>query len=166
MTDVQTPVELLRDEHQAVLQKLEALESVIANLEEKDKVATELRELAAFFETDFWVHFDKEEKALFPEFDSFMPRGRGPLAAMIEEHETLRRTNAVMQQAVTRYLSNEDSAETRRLISQYGMHFISFLRDHISKEDSLLFRMAEMHLNEGQNARVVRLFAEMGKIKS
>jgi hemerythrin-like domain-containing protein len=42
-------------------------------------------------------------------------------------------------------------------------HFIGFLRSHISKEDGLFFVMAEMHLNECQKEKVVRLFAEIEK---
>jgi hemerythrin-like domain-containing protein len=48
-------------------------------------------------------------------------------------------------------------------IKQYGMHFIEFLRGHITKEDGLLFRMAEMHLTPVQNEKVVKLFPEIEK---
>ncbi len=158
------PTEILKEEHQAVLEKLAALESILENLEQREKVSARLREIAAFFETDFWLHFDKEEKALFPEFDNFMPRGSGPLAVMLDEHEVLRDTNAVMQQAIGSYLNNNDSAEVRQAIRQNGAHFIEFLRNHIFKEDSILFKMAEMHLKPAQNDRVVSLFAEMDRM--
>lgn len=163
IASMKNPTELLKEEHQGVLEKLESLERVINNLEQKEKVSPKLKELYSFFSTEFWVHFDKEEKALFPEFDSFMPHGTGPLAVMINEHEVLRETNAVMQEAVTMYLNNDDSSQTRQVITQNGMHFIEFLRNHILKEDSILFRMAEMHLDQKQNERVVNLFSEIEK---
>ncbi|MDP2731197.1 MAG: hemerythrin domain-containing protein [Dehalococcoidales bacterium] len=155
------PTELLKEEHQGVLQKLDALEDVINNLEHKEKASARLKELTSFFDTDFWVHFDKEGKALFPEFDNFMPRGAGPLAVMMDEHEVLRETNVVVHEAVTRYLDDDDSAAVIQVIRQNGTHFIEFLRNHIFKEDSILFRMAEMHLQQAQNERVIRLFAEI-----
>ena len=163
MASMKKPTEILKEEHQSVLEKLDALEDVIRNLEQKEKISVKLKELASFFKTDFWVHFDKEERALFPEFDSFMPRGSGPLAVMIDEHEVVRKTNAVMQNAIALYLNNDNSVETRQTISQNGMHFIDFLRSHISKEDSILFSMAEMHLGQLQNEKVVRLFYEIEK---
>ena len=163
MASMKKPTELLKEEHQGVLEKLDALESVINNLEQKEKVSSRLKELASFFDTDFWVHFDKEEKALFPEFDNFMPRGAGPLAVMIDEHEVLRKTNEVMQQAITSYLNHDDGVETRQAINQNGRHFIEFLRNHIFKEDNILFSMAEMHLDQRQNEKVVKLFAEIEK---
>ncbi len=156
------PTEILKDEHKDVLQKLGDLEEVINRLHERGAVAAQLKDMASFFDTDFWVHFDKEEKALFPEFDNFMPRGSGPLAVMMEEHEVLRKTNAVMQAAVTRYLNHADDAETRRTITENGMHFIGFLREHIYKEDNILFIMADMHLNADQEERVLKLFESIG----
>lgn len=87
------PTDILKEEHKSALQKLDALEDLIGNLNQKERISVELKELTSFFDTDFWMHFDKEEKALFPEFDNFMPRGSGPLAVMIEEHEVLRKTH-------------------------------------------------------------------------
>ncbi len=158
-----SPVEILKQEHQSVLEKLKTLEWAINNLDKRAEVSPKLRELAEFFQVEFWVHFDKEEKALFPEFDNFMPRGVGPLAAMISEHEVLRDTNDEMQRAIASYLGADDSAETKKAIRQYGMHFIEFLRGHIQKEDGILFKMAEMHLTQSQNEKVVRLFPEIEK---
>lgn len=163
MTVTKTPTDILKEEHQAVLGKLAALEEIFNNLDYREKVAGRLTELAAFFDKTFWLHFDKEEKALFPEFDNFMPRGAGPLAVMLDEHETLRNTNEVMQGAITKYLQQDDTPEVKKAIRQNGTHFIEFLRGHISKEDGLLFRMAEMHLKPEQNERVVKLFLEMEK---
>ena len=163
VASMKNPTELLKEEHQNVLEKLNSLERVINNLGEKEEISAELKELAAFFDIDFWVHFDKEEQALFPEFDSFMPHGAGPLAVMINEHEVLRETNGVMQKAIASYLNGDDSPETRQIITQNGMHFIEFLRSHIVKEDGILFRMADMHLTQTQNERVVKLFSEIEK---
>ena len=162
MTDTKKPTEMLKDEHKAVLGKLTALEGIFGRLDKRGDLA-ELKELAAFFKTEFWGHFDKEEQALFPEFDSFMPHGAGPIAVMLQEHVVLRDTNEVMQEAIARYLKGADDASTKQTINQNGMHFIDFLRAHINKEDGILFMMADMHLNQKQNEKVVRLFQEMDK---
>ncbi len=156
-----SPVEILKQEHQGVLEKLKTLEWAFNNLDHRDQITPKLRELASFFQVEFWVHFDKEEKALFPEFDNFMPRGVGPIAAMISEHEVLRDTNEEMQKAIAHYLDLNDSPDDRQAIKQYGIHFIEFLRSHINKEDAILFRMAEMHLTASQNEKVVKLFPEV-----
>lgn len=161
MATIAKPTDLLKEEHKAVLQKLTDLEQLIDNLDQRDRVSAKLKELVSFFDTEFWIHFDKEEKALFPEFDSFMPRGSGPVAVMLQEHDVLRKTNGEIQRAVAKYLNQTDDAATRQSIYQNGTHFIGTLRDHIFKEDNILFRMAEMHLNPKQMEKVTLLFAQI-----
>ncbi|MBI4267206.1 MAG: hemerythrin domain-containing protein [Chloroflexi bacterium] len=163
MNNIHGPTELLKEEHQAVLKKLDALQEIVNHLDQKEANKARFEELMSFFQTDFWVHFDKEEKALFTEFDNFMPRGSGPIAVMIDEHEVLRNTNEAMQQDVAKYLNHSDNAETRQAIVDNGTHFIEFLRNHIFKEDNILFSMADMHFDRGQNEKVVKLFEQIEK---
>ena len=163
MLDGTSPAELLKEEHSHVLQKLDTMEGAINNLDRRSDISGKLSDLMSFFASDFWIHFDKEEKAFFPEFDNFMPRGIGPLAAMRDEHELIRNTNELLQEAVARYLDGDDTISTRKTITDNGIHFVEFLRGHIAKEDGLFSRMSEMHLGPKQNDRVVRLFAEIEK---
>lgn len=163
MTNAKKPTQLLKEEHTAVLQKLTRMEEIFRNLDKREAVSSDLKELAAFFKAEFWTHFDKEERALFPEFDNFMPRGAGPLAVMLDEHEVLRNTNDIMQEGIERYLGGDEGAETKRTIVQSGSHFIDFLRSHINKEDGILFAMADMHLSQAQNEKVVRLFQQLDR---
>jgi hemerythrin-like domain-containing protein len=163
MSTKAVPVEVLKEEHTHVLGKLEALEGIFKRLDQKEAVASDLAGLISFFKADFWLHFDKEEQALFPEFDNFMPRGVGPLAVMMEEHQVLRNTNEILQRAVAAYLGSASNPETTRTIIESGSHFIEFLRSHINKEDHILFSMAEMHLNQNQNQKVLKLFNDIEK---
>ena len=158
MTNGKKPTEVLKEEHQNVLQKLDALEKDISHLDKKEGISVELGELAAFFKTDFWVHFAKEEEALFPEIEQFIPRESGPTGMMLIEHEDLRNTNKEFQRAVDEYLGDADSAEIKRMIQEYGSHFIGVLRQHIDKEDNILFMMADMHLDQTQIDKVIELF--------
>jgi hemerythrin-like domain-containing protein len=161
MNQVSNPADILIEEHRAVLGKLESMEKAIKDLKNREGIRKDLEGLMAFFASEFWVHFDKEEKALFPEFSGFMPRGVGPLAAMLDEHELIRNTNDTLQEAVKAYLAGDDSPEVCKTITDYGQHFIEFLRGHIQKEDGLFPRMAELHLTPKQNEKVVQLFGEM-----
>lgn len=160
-----SPTEILRAEHENVLQKLDALEEVINYLEKKEAVSTRLKELASFFDTDFLVHFSKEEDALFPELEMFIPREHGPVGVMLIEHEELKKTNAEFQRGLSEYLGDSGGLEGRIKIQRYGAHFIGVLRDHIDKEDNILFMMADMHLDPEQRNKVLRLFAEIEKQK-
>ncbi len=120
-----------------------------------------LKELASFFKTDFWVHFIKEEGALFPEIERFIPREGGPTGMMLIEHEDLRNTNTKLQPVIDVYLGDADDLEAKRMIQGYGTHFIGVLRDHIAKENDILFMMADMHLDQTQTDKVIKLFHEI-----
>ncbi len=154
------PTEMLRQEHQHVLAKLNDLESIIGQLGKKETDSGQLRRAVAFFETDFWVHFTKEEEALFPRFDEFIPRDGGPVGMMLIEHDDLRKTNAEFQQAVAEHLGGSDSAAA---ITKHGSHFIGVLREHIDKEDNILFMMAEEHLDAAQMEEIRQLFESIEK---
>ncbi len=161
MADGKKPTEILREEHERVLQKLDTLEEVIGNLDKKEEIAARLKELASFFGTDFWIHFTKEEEALFPEIEKFMPRESGPLGIMLMEHEDLRSTNSKIQPAIELYLGNSGDSAAERVIREQGTHFVGLLRDHITKENNILFMMADMHLDQAQIDKVSKLFAEI-----
>lgn len=155
------PTDILREEHENVLQKLDEFERIMRRLDEKAAISEELRKLASFFNTDFWLHFAKEEEALFPVIESFIPREGGPTGVMLIEHEDLRATNDRIQEAVRRYLNVLNNSEEKDIIQEHVSHFIGLLREHIHKEDNILFRMADMHLDGTQGERIIQLFDEI-----
>ena len=161
MPSHKTPTEMLKEDHQHVLKKLDALEEITHHLDKKGEVSAKLKDLAAFFKTEFWVHFTKEEEALFPEIDKFIPRESGPIGVMLIEHEDLRKTNSQLQPAIAAYLRDSDNAEARGVIQRDGAHFVELLRNHIDKEDNILFMMADMHLNQAKIDKVAKLFAKI-----
>ncbi|MBI4187347.1 MAG: hemerythrin domain-containing protein [Chloroflexi bacterium] len=163
MLNGKRPTEILKQEHKDVLQRLDSLEKVLDHLDRKEEIAAELKGLASFFNVDFWVHFAKEEDALFPEIEKFIPRNSGPTGIMLSEHEDLRGINAELQPAIQTYLVDSGGPEAKRTIQGRGHHFIEVLRDHINKEDNILFRIADMHLDQAQIERVVVLFDKIEK---
>ncbi len=70
------------------------MEEVISHLDKREELSPKIKELASFFETDFWIHFSKEEATLFTEIEKFSPRDGVPLGVMLVEHEDLRNTNS------------------------------------------------------------------------
>ena len=163
MANTKSPTQLLSDDHRAVLRKLDALEKIYGNLDKKDQVSAELKDLTEFFKTEFWVHFTKEEDALFPEMETFIPRNAGPIGVMLMEHDDLRKTNDIIQKAVTDYLGGDNSEATKKTLQEHGGHFIELLKNHIDKEDNILFMMANMHLSQAQMDKINGLFATIEK---
>jgi hemerythrin-like domain-containing protein len=165
MANEKKSTEILKEEHESVLQKLDELEEAVSHLDKKGEISAKLKALASFFDTDFWIHFTKEEEALFPEIEKFIPREGGPTGMMLSEHEDIRNTNTKVQQAINEYFRGSDNSKAEKMIQTYGTHFIGVLRDHIHKENDVLFIIADMHLDEAQTNRVIKLFREIEKDK-
>jgi len=128
--------EILRKEHEQVLKVLDKLEN---NLNENN--LSSAKKNIKLLEEEFDKHsLYKEEKILFPEIEKFIPRDGGPTGVMITEHkeliELMRNFNKLLEE---KNLSR---------LNETGMSIINILREHINKEDNMLFMIADMHLSE------------------
>jgi len=157
---VQRSTKPLSDDHQMVLKKLDDFEEVINNLG-KPTIMPTLKELGTFFKGEIWIHFAKEEDALFPEMAKFMPIEGGPIGVMLLEHEELREANDEFQKGLEVYIKNPDNVKAADLIRRNGMNIIQILRPHIDKEDNILFMMAEMHLDDAQTKNILKTYEEI-----
>lgn len=143
------PTDILRKEHDIVLNLLDKIEKCI---EKKDTKSSEKN--IAILDEEFSRHsLNKEEKALFPEIEKFMPREGGPTGMMIMEHEDL--VNSIKK--------FKEAAKNKNIekLNDTGGHIISLLREHIGKENDILFMMAEMHLDDKQKKLILKRFEEI-----
>jgi hemerythrin-like domain-containing protein len=90
-------------------------------------------------------HHGKEEDILFREMQQQMGiDGMGPVEMMLQEHDMGRRYTAGFRAAAKR-LQDGDS-DARQDIVDNALAFIDLLREHILKEDEILYPMAEQFL--------------------
>ncbi|MBI4564712.1 MAG: hemerythrin domain-containing protein [Planctomycetes bacterium] len=142
MTDV---TRVLRREHQTVLGKLDEFERA---LERHDAAA--LRGALEFFDEKLAVHRKKEEEILFPALGRHIGTEVGPIACMLEEH----RDEADKFRAFKEAISGDGGPDGRARVRAAGRDVLSHLRDHIQKEDTVLFPMAERLLSEEEKREV------------
>ncbi len=141
------PIDILRKEHEKVLNILNKLEE---NLENKDLI--KLGENITLLENEFDKHsLNKEEKAFFPEFEKFMPRDGGPTGMMIIEHKDLVESIRVFKENL--------QIDNLQKLDEIGSHILFLLRQHIDKENNIIFTMADMHLNANQKNLILEKFA-------
>lgn len=141
-----SPTDILRKEHDVVLGLLDKLEE---NIGKKDIKSSEKN--IAILEKEFNKHsLNKEEKVLFPEIEKFMPREGGPTGMMVIEHEDL--TASIKN--FKGFIKNKDLKN----LAETGSHIINLLRQHIDKENNMLFMMADMHLDEKQKKAIFEKF--------
>ena len=143
---------ILRDEHDLILRALLSLEAAAERLVVGGALPgglwTEMIDwLRAFADHN---HHAKEEKALFPaRVKAGVPAEGGPIAVMLEEHAEGRALLAAMRTGE----SVDQVAAAQR--------YIRLLRDHIDKENGVLFPLADAVLDERDQAEVCREFANL-----
>ncbi|HEY5513246.1 MAG TPA: hemerythrin domain-containing protein [Geomonas sp.] len=134
----------LKDEHQLILRMLALLE--------KNALLTEQ---GSFSDYRFYLdgvdfirnyadrfHHAKEEDVLFEALiENGMPRANSPVAAMLMEHDLGRAFVRGMEEAATRALNGE-AGQTEAIVAN-ARGYLELLREHISKEDEILYPLAE-----------------------
>ena len=92
-------------------------------------------------------HHAKEEDVLFEELvKNGMPRENSPVAAMLMEHDQGRMFVAAMEKAATEALAGEPGRDGA--IAENAFGYLTLLREHIEKEDGILYPLAERLIPE------------------
>lgn len=137
-------LEELRSDHQIILTQLDDLEAVI-NQPAVDHQKVE--EFLHFTETFAEPHHQKEEQVLFPALEKKgMPREGGPIGMMLWEHTAKREYLAKMREALKE--NNEDK------LKENTQAMIALLREHIFKENNILYPCAQDLLTEQELAEI------------
>lgn len=92
-------------------------------------------------------HHAKEEDVLFEALvANGMPRENSPVAAMLMEHDQGRAFVAAMEEAALAALAGKRGQDA--VIAENARGYIELLREHISREDGILYPLAERVLGE------------------
>lgn len=148
---MRSPTDVLRDEHRVIWQALDLLEAAASRAAAGDPPPAGWWDDAvgwfrAFADRN---HHAKEEDALFPALiKAGVPSGGGPVDVMLEEHARGRALVAALTEDPTR------RAETAR-------EYVRLLREHIDKENGVLFPLADAVLDEQVVAGVARSFEQV-----
>jgi len=155
------PTEILSSEHRVIEQVLDCLD-VLAQRALKDGVldaeaaGQALEVVTTFADT---CHHLKEENVLFVRMQlRGIPRHVGPIAVMLQDHESGRERVRAMRAALARYAKGERAAAKDFAANAFG--YTELLREHIAKEDEVLFPMAEACFSDQDRAEVLAGFAE------
>lgn len=150
------PTEILSDEHRVIERVLDALQRLTAV--PVNPLLEQWRKALDFFRhfADQCHHF-KEEKVLFPALEEHgIPREGGPIGMMLAEHEEGRGHVRSMIDAVEQVAQGNGAASTTLL--NHARAYVTLLREHIQKEDDILFRMADEVIPEEEQRRILKDF--------
>jgi hemerythrin-like domain-containing protein len=143
------PTDVLREEHRVILQGLALLESA-AGADPPTAAPSAwweraLEWLRAFADRN---HHDKEERYLFPALvEAGVPSEGGPVGVMLAEH--------VEGRTLIQAMRTDDTAARAEAARRY----VRLLRDHIEKENDVLFPLADAVLEERVQQALARAFA-------
>lgn len=154
-----SPTEILSNEHKLILKVLDALERVGSRAAEERALDLDDARLLIEFLRTFAdkCHHGKEEAHLFPALEAHgFSHDTGPIAVMLYEHEQGRAHVRQMAAALDRVAQGE--AAGYEPFAQEALRFVALLRDHIFKEDNVLFPMANQVLDAAEQARLVEVF--------
>jgi hemerythrin-like domain-containing protein len=161
------PTQILMDEHRVIERVLASLETAARRLESGRTVRAAFFLEAADFIREFadGTHHEKEEGALFPAMkQAGVPDQGGPIGVMLSEHDEGRRLTRAMRAAAEGLAAGKPDARARLVES--ALAYAALLRQHIAKEDTILFPMADQVLDESQRARLSEAFETLVKAEA
>jgi hemerythrin-like domain-containing protein len=153
------PTQLLSEDHRLIERVLTSLDAAARALEEGRAVRASLFLDATDFVREFadGRHHRKEEQHLFPALEAAgFPRHGGPVGVMLADHEDGRRHTAALRAAAEKLAGGDASARAATVDS--SRRYVSLMRQHIMKEDNMLFMMAQRALAPDTKAALVEAF--------
>ncbi|MEM2960253.1 MAG: DUF438 domain-containing protein [Candidatus Bathyarchaeia archaeon] len=158
------PISILKIEHEIILDNLKALERIAKKIKSNispDQFNDELKRLepiaALLLEAE--SHHQREEKALFPRLEEHGIIG--PPNVMRMEHEDLRARKRILKKLLDErgefdrnYLANR--------IFELGNHIALTLKDHIHKENNILYPLALRVIPENEWNKIREEFDAIG----
>jgi hemerythrin-like domain-containing protein len=147
--------EILMQEHRIIERVLTALQTAADRAEAGESIRPSFFADAADFIRNFadGCHHQKEEGVLFKAMEAAgMPSDGGPIAVMLSEHEQGRAFTRTMVEAAARWDAGEEAARTET--TSAARSYVALLREHILKEDNVLFPMAAHAIPQSRHATV------------
>lgn len=148
--------ESLKEEHEIIERLLNVLDTACEKIENNEEVPSGFFEKVLDFIRTFAdkCHHGKEEDVLFPAIEKKgIPKEGGPIGMMLEEHGVGRNFVKGLEEAVKR---NDNKA-----IVENARGYVNLLRQHIPKENDILYPMADEVIDEKENEELVEKFEEI-----
>lgn len=151
-------VERLKTEHDLIERGLTLLDRAVARIDAGKSLPDGFSAWAARFFQQFadQCHHAKEEDVFFPVLKQRgIPEQGGPIGVMLHEHVLGRDCVGRMREA-----SQAQPFDAQTFLDA-ARQYIPLLRQHIFKENNVLFHMAERVMSEADDADVMSRFSQV-----
>jgi hemerythrin-like domain-containing protein len=148
----------LEIDHVHILRLIEVMEQITRQLKPNTIHLETIIDLIKNFADQ--IHHAKEENLLFPFMvEKGFSMDKGPVSVMVHEHEQGRIFVKGMEEFLLVYKTGDQ--EVIGKIYGYMHGYINLLRSHISKENNVLFRMADKVISDDEHKILLRKFEEI-----
>lgn len=152
---MKTAANNLEDDHVHILRLTEIMEHVTYDSEPDVTTLESIVDIIKNFADG--LHHAKEENIYFPYLSTRgFSTSQGPVAVMLHEHVLGRNYVKGMSENITLYKNGNPAALKKVYDNMRG--YAELLQSHISKENNILFRMADRVLTEEEQANLVGEF--------
>lgn len=150
--------EILKSEHRVIERVLTAVEAAVDKLQRGEEVRPGFFLDVAQFVKGFadGCHHQKEEGALFKTMVAYGAPQEGPIAVMLWEHDQGRAYIQALRAGALEWQAGELSA--RQKVIENALGYVHLLRQHIMKEDEILFPLADQVIPVEKYAQVSEEF--------
>ena len=154
--------DILSQEHRVIERVLDSLETAANRLSAGEAVPMDFFSQAADFIKNFadGCHHKKEEEILFIAMSANgMPQDAEPVSLFLEDHEEGRRLTRTMLEGVEGVQRGDTTSMSQ--VIQNALDYVTLLREHIQKEDHVLFPMAGDIIPASQHQQLMADFAHI-----
>ncbi len=128
--------------------------------DKSERILGSLLRKSGHLSRDLLAHFQREERALYPILEKRMGSDRETVRIMRQEHQQLLDGISSVRSEISRMVESSDSVKTWGLASQL-QDFRGGLSDHVSREERVLFWLAELRLSQVDRKRVSFSLSQM-----
>ena len=155
---VEKATEMLSDEHRVIERVLAVLQKLTTRPVE-NSLDSWKKALDFFSHFADQCHHFKEEQVLFPAMEERgIPRDGGPIGMMLTEHEEGRTYVRSMLAAIALVETKNEAA--KEILVDKAKAYLRLLKDHIQKEDEILFKIADDVISPDEQKQLLRSFEE------
>jgi hemerythrin-like domain-containing protein len=148
-------------EHKAILVALNVIEKMWGNVQNNNKQTDykDIEDIIGFLKIFAdKCHHGKEEDFLFPALEKVgIKNENGPIGVMLAQHKQGRELIKQMQESIVNKIIN------RNAFVDAASSYVNLLRNHIEKEDSLLFPLIDTKLSASKQKELLNNFENLEK---
>jgi hemerythrin-like domain-containing protein len=155
--------QILMNEHRVIERVLTAMQVAANRVSQGEYIRPAFFINAALFIKNFGdgCHHKKEEGVLFVAMNpSGKPTEGGPIGVLLAEHDKGRLFTQEMLAAAQMWEKGDKFAQDA--VVQNALGYVALLRQHIYKEDNILFPMADQIISPAQQEMVAADFKRIG----